>query len=271
MSELRGLKYPLHCKHCEGLSDLENPKHHPSYEITNDCNLNCIFCYSKIAKAKNLPEPGYYGDLEPKAITISQFGEPLLAGEREVLRIARALRERFGNIRLDLQTNGILLTPKICEEFDIVMISLDAGSRENYVKITKGDFFDKVVENIKLSSKITHTTVRTVFMPGINDFELEKIAKIASYAEELFLQPVSIYQENAELLEKIDLQRAEIIGEFIRTALELSSISEVRIPGCFLKNLEIALKYLEPEELMFLTRKPFAEFPRISREWRFRL
>ncbi|MCS7145012.1 MAG: radical SAM protein, partial [Archaeoglobaceae archaeon] len=144
---IKKLKYPLHCEHCEGISDVENPKHHPSYEITNECNLDCIFCYSRIAKAKGLPKPGYYGDMNPKAITISQFGEPLLAGEKEVIRIAKALREIFGEIRLDLQTNGVLLTPKICEEFDIIMISLDAGSREGYKRITKKDFFERVVEN----------------------------------------------------------------------------------------------------------------------------
>ncbi|MDI9643286.1 MAG: radical SAM protein [Archaeoglobales archaeon] len=268
---IKKLKYPLHCEHCEGISEVEDPRHHPSYEITNECNLDCIFCYSRIAKAKGLPKSGYYGDLKPKAITISQFGEPLLAGEGEVLRIVKALREMFGEIRLDLQTNGVLLTPKICEEFEIVMISLDAGSRESYYKITKRDFFERVVENVKMSSGITHTTIRTVFMPGINDRELKKIAEIASVADELFLQPVSIYKENKELIEKIDLERAESIGEFLRVSMELSEIAELRIPGCFLLNLNRTLKNYSIEEIMLFTRNAFAEFPEISREWRFRI
>lgn len=268
---IKKLKYPLHCEHCEGISEIENPRHHPSYEITNDCNLDCIFCYSRIAKAKGIPKTGYYGDLKPKAITISQFGEPLLVGEKEVLRIVKALREMFGEVRLDLQTNGVLLTPKICEEFDIVMISLDAGSRESYRNITKRDFFDKVVENIKISSEITHTTVRTVFMPGINDQELKKIVEIASIANELFLQPVSIYNENKELTEKINVERAESIGEFLKISMELSEIAELRIPGCFLLNLNRAMKNYNIEEIMLFSRNAFAEFPEISREWRFKV
>jgi MoaA/NifB/PqqE/SkfB family radical SAM enzyme len=267
MDFIKSLRHPLHCEHCEGISEVEIPRHHPSYEITQRCNLDCIFCYSRVAKV----EPGYYGDLRPKAITISQFGEPLVAGESEVIRIAKALREIFGNVRLDLQTNGVLLTEKICREFDIVMISLDAGSREGYLRITKRDFFDRVVENIRMSSGITYTAVRTVFLPGVNDAELKGIAEIAGCAEELFLQPVSLYSENRELLERIDVERAESIGEFLKTAEMLSELAEVRIPGCFIFNLKRALKTFTLEEVMLFHRNAFAEKPRIEREWRFRV
>ncbi|MFN3384360.1 MAG: radical SAM protein [Archaeoglobaceae archaeon] len=261
-------QYSRHCEHCEGISEVENPKHHPSYEITMDCNLDCIFCYSRVAKKKPI-KPGYYGEMNPKAITISQFGEPLVVGEKEIIRIARALRDLFGNVRLDLQTNGVLLTPKICEEFDLVMISLDAGSRENYRKITKRDFFERVLGNIKMSANTTYTIVRTVFMPGVNDFELEKIAEIAAHTKELFLQPISIYKENLELLEKIDVERVESIGEFLRVAEELKEIADVRIPGCFLLNLKKVLNHFSFEEVLAMRRNAFAEFPEIRRNWRF--
>lgn len=263
-------RHSKHCEHCEGIEEVEFPRHHPSYEITMECNLECIFCYSRIAKKKPI-KPGYYGDMDPKAITISQFGEPLIAGEGEVLRIARALREIFGNVRLDLQTNGVLLTPKICEEFDLVMISLDAGEKESYARITKRNFFARVVENIRMSSEITYTIVRTVFMPGVNDLELKKIAEIANCAEELFIQPLSIYAENRELLREIDLERTESIGEFLKVAENLSEITEVRIPGCFLFNLKKAIEKFSFEEILMLRRNAFADFPEIRRDWRFKL
>ncbi|MEM0350638.1 MAG: radical SAM protein [Archaeoglobaceae archaeon] len=264
------LKYPAHCEHCEGISDVEEPKHHPSYEITMECNLDCIFCYSRVARKIGI-RAGYYGDLEPKVITISQFGEPLIVGESEVIRIANTLRDFFGNVRLDLQTNGILLTEKICENFDIVMISLNAGNKEKYFEITKGDFFEKVIENIKISSKTTYTIIRTIFMPGINDGELEKIAEIASFADELFLQPISVYRQNLELMEKLDLERAGSIWEFLKAALDLSEIAEVRIPGCILFNLKRVLNYMDFEDLKFIKRNPFADFPEIRRDWRFKI
>jgi tRNA A37 methylthiotransferase MiaB len=46
---VKNLKTTKHCIGCEGL-DLNNkdPHHHPSIEITQECNHNCIFCYSKL-------------------------------------------------------------------------------------------------------------------------------------------------------------------------------------------------------------------------------
>ena len=266
--------YPKHCIHCEGIDErVENPVHHPSYEITAACNLRCIFCYSRVAVMKNsAPKPGYYGSLQPKAITISQYGEPFVVGTEKVVRVIEELRKRFGGVRIDIQTNGTLIDPDLLGgKADIVMISLDAGSRESYRKITGGDFFDKVVENIQAMSDVAYTVVRTVYMPGINDLELEKIAEIASSADELFLQPLSIYRENRELLELVDIERAESVWDYLKAALSVAEIAEVRIPGCMLVNLRRFLESYDVEDLMFVRRKAFGSVPAMQREWRFRI
>ncbi len=266
--------YPKHCIHCEGIEErVENPVHHPSYEITAACNLRCIFCYSRVAVMKNsAPKPGYYGSLQPKAITISQYGEPFVVGTEKVVRVIEELRKRFGGVRIDIQTNGTLIDPDLLGgKADIVMISLDAGSRESYRKITGGDFFDKVVENIQAMSDVAYTVVRTVYMPGINDLELEKIAEIASSADELFLQPLSIYRENRELLELVDIERAESVWDYLKAALSVAEIAEVRIPGCMLVNLRRFLESYDVEDLMFVRRKAFGSVPAMQREWRFRI
>lgn len=266
--------YPKHCIHCEGIDErVENPVHHPSYEITAACNLRCIFCYSRVAIMKNsAPKPGYYGSLQPKVITISQYGEPFVVGTEKVVRVIEELRRRFGDVRIDIQTNGTLIDPDLLGgKADIVMISLDAGSRESYRKITGGDFFDKVVENIQAMSDVAYTVVRTVYMPGINDLELEKIAEIASSADELFLQPLSIYRENRELLELVDIERAESVWDYLKAALSVAEIAEVRIPGCMLVNLRRFLESYDVEDLMFVRRKAFGSVPAMQREWRFRI
>jgi len=269
---LESLPYPEHCINCEGTDEkAENPVHHPSYEITPSCNLRCIFCYSKIAELKNkAPKPGYYGSLNPKAITISQYGEPFVFGTERVVKIIRKLREKFGEVRIDIQTNGTLLDPEILgNEADIVMISLNAGSRESYREITGIDCFEKVVENIMKMSEQTYTVVRTVFIPGVNDRELEKIAEIASNVEELFLQPISIYRENAELMRRVDVERAERLGEFIKTAYRLSEIAEVRIPGCLLLNIRWFLREHDIGDLLLIRRDAFGSVPVMQREWQF--
>ena len=270
---LKKIKYPKHCIYCEGIDEsVDNPIHHPSYEITPACNLNCIFCYSKVAEIKGkAPKPGYYGTLEPKAITISQYGEPFVVGTEKVVELIRRLRERFGEVRIDIQTNGTLLDPsKLGSEADIVMVSLDAGSREKYKEITGADLFERVVGNIKQIAEPTYTVVRTVFMPGVNDKELGKIAEISSIADELFLQPLSLYKENRRLLEMVDVGKVESIGEFLEAAYRLSKIAEVRIPGCLLLNIRSFLKRYDVGDLMLVRRSAFGSVPIMQREWRFR-
>ncbi len=270
---VRKLEYPAHCIHCEGIDEsIDEPQHHPSYEITPRCNLKCIFCYSCVAEMKGkLPKPGYYGDLNPKAITISQFGEPFAAGARRVAEVIDKLREMFGEVRIDVQTNGTYDLSVLDGRADIVMISLDAGSRESYYRITKAKLFDRVVENIRRAAKFSYTVVRTVFMPGVNDGELAKIAEIASVADELFLQPLSIYRENTELLRILDVERAESIGEFLRAAYSISDIVNVKIPGCLLLNIRMLMKDFNFADIMLMRRNAFGNVPLIRREWRFEL
>lgn len=270
---VRKLKYPTHCIHCEGIDEnVKNPKHHPSYEVTHKCNLNCIFCYSKIAEIKGtIPKPGYYGDLDPKVITISQFGEPFYYGSELVAKIIDRLREIFGEVRIDVQTNGTLVDFDLIDgRVDVFMISLNAVSMEKYFKITGSKNLSKVLETVKKASNSNcKSIIRTVYMPGLNDDELIEIAKIASEVDELFLQPLSIYKENTELLKLIDMNRVESLSEFLKVAYILSDFADVRIPGCILLNLRNLMKSYDFEDLMFLKRNPYGESPKIKRTWRF--
>jgi MoaA/NifB/PqqE/SkfB family radical SAM enzyme len=271
---VRKLKYPAHCIGCEGIDEsVENPVHHPSYEVTPSCNLECIFCYSRIAKLKGkAPKPGYYGSLSPKAITISQYGEPFVAGSERVAYIITRLREMFGEVRIDIQTNGTLVDyEKVDGLVDIFMVSLDASNKESYFRLTGSKLFDKAVETIKTASKSCRSVVRTIYLPGLNDGELRGIAEIASEADELFLQPVSLYRENEKLIELIDISRAERIGDFLKAAYRISDVADVRIPGCILLNIRNFLKDYEFGDIMFLRRSVFGNVPLMRREWRFEL
>ncbi|WP_456365293.1 radical SAM protein [Thermococcus sp.] len=240
------INYPSHCRFCQGL-DLSNPNpvHHPSYELTPACNHDCIFCYSNVAvKLGRAPKPGYYGWDNPKAITVSQYGEPLLSPR--IVEVNRMLRERFPSARLDLQTNGSLLTEELWEklDFDIVMISLDAASREKHLKITNADTFEAVVNALKRVGRdeSVRSVVRTIFMPGINDGEIPKIAELASSLgiDEMHLQPLTIHELNVERLKKagLDFERAESVRELLKAAIKAKEHIDVRISGCLLTQLK---------------------------------
>lgn len=240
------LAYPSHCRFCQGL-DLSNPNpvHHPSYELTPACNHDCIFCYSNVAlKLRKAPKPGYYGWDNPEAITVSQYGEPLISPR--IIEVNRILRKRFPEARLDLQTNGSLLTEELWEklDFDLVMISLDAASRKKHLTITNADTFDNVVNALRIvgRDKSVRSIVRTIFMPGINDKDIPKIAELAASLgiDEMMLQPLTIHKLNEERLRKagLDFERAESIREYLKTAMEAKKYIDVRISGCLLVQLK---------------------------------
>ena len=234
------LQPPTHCQGCQGLDlNIENPVHHPSYELTPACNHDCIFCYSNVAlKMGKVPKPGYYGWENPHAVTVSQYGEPLISPR--IVEVNKMLREKFPNARLDLQTNGSLLTEELWRklDFDLVMISLDAASREKHRMITKADTFENVINALKIvgADKSVRSVVRTIFMPGINDGDIPRIAELAASLgiDEMMLQPLTIHRLNEERLKKagLDFERAESVKEYLKVAVEAKKHIDVRISGC---------------------------------------
>ncbi|MBE8539647.1 radical SAM protein [Geoglobus acetivorans] len=267
-----------HCTHCQGSDEsIENPVHHPTYEITPKCNLNCIYCYSNVALKKGkAPLPGYYGDTEDvRSVTLSQYGEPLVAGVDEVERIAKELKDMFPQARLDLQTNGTLLNEKAIERlekyFELAMVSLDVSSKEKYARITGFDGFDILMENLKaLSRSSIMGVIRTIYMPGINDEDVFELAELARRLDmEVFLQPLSVYDR--ELMEShgLDMERTEDIVEFLDVTEKLREIADVRIPGCFIVNVRRIERDFGREYLKLIRRNALAEVPEMKRERKF--
>ncbi len=260
-SFVEDVKHSSHCVYCPGMEG--KAIHHPSYEITPGCNLNCVFCYAfSTAKAKKLPKAGYYGEDKPKAVTVSQYGEPTLIGLEKLEKLFRLLRERFPGVRIDLQTNGVLLSKPV--KADITMVSLSTGSRESYAKITGVDCFDKVVRALEFSD-----ILRTVFLPGINSSEVENIARLAK--REMLIQPCSIHPGLKERLESLNYDfEKDTLYDYLDFAERASMFADVRLPGCLKRIVLEMLESVDFEDLAF-SRRSFAEKPpEIRREWKFR-
>ncbi len=268
------LKYSKHCIHCEGLdTSVKDPRHHPSYEVTTNCNLRCVYCYSRVAVInKTAPKPGYYGDLNPKVITISQYGEPLLVGTKRLNEIVKKLRDIFEDVRIDIQTNG---TIDFCDiDADIVMVSLDTSNPKSYETITGSKKFYDVLENIKRSVNNFTLIVRSVHLPGINDSELVKLSSILGEigVDEHFIQPCSIYKEflNDLLSLGFDLERSKSLYEYLKVVYRCCEFVKVSIPGCIKVVLDEIVKTLDVDNLKFVKRNPIARGPpKIKRKWRF--
>ena len=121
---------------------------HPS----NRCNQDCSFCYYKdIRHDEELPIDIYYGLISasrffPKAITFTGGGEPMMHPEfNKMVLDAHELGYDLG-----LVTNGTMLDQlEHPEWFKWIRVSLDAGTKQTYLKIKGKDYFDKVIRNME--------------------------------------------------------------------------------------------------------------------------
>jgi radical SAM protein with 4Fe4S-binding SPASM domain len=143
--------------------------------ITERCNLNCSHCYLGEKEQK---------DLELRLIekALSEFspnGLKLLITGGEAL-----MHKKFWKIvdlaskhpiRIELLSNGTLITPKVAEKLagyiHSVQISLD-GTKEGHEFLRGPDSFEKTVEGIKNATKFLDVSIATmVHAKNLNDFK----------------------------------------------------------------------------------------------------
>jgi TatD DNase family protein len=165
--------------------------------ITNRCTNRCSFCVrfqSDYVKGHNLKlsdEPSEedlkqaIGDpARYKEVVFCGFGEPLLRLDL-VQRLARWVKERKGQVRIDTNGHGNLIhgrniLPELQGIVDSISISLNAQDRETYLAICRPSFVDAyegVLSFIGEAKKfIPHVQVTVVALPGVN---IEKCMTIA--------------------------------------------------------------------------------------------
>jgi len=132
-------------------------------ELTNRCNLECIFCDHKVLK-----ETMVLGDFDDALLEkvlrsicgkgvfelgLVGLGEPLLDKHfgSHLNTVSRYANEFM---RISLNTNGVALATnharRILESaVNLVTISLNATNRQGYLNLMKRDYFNKIVDNIK--------------------------------------------------------------------------------------------------------------------------
>jgi len=128
-------------------------------ELTNRCNLNCIFCprhlmakhtgFLNVDIAKRLIDE----IAEHLPISIVPFfrGEPLLHPNWEEI-ISYMKKKGIGPIQMT--TNATLMHPEVAQkiidlEIDFISFSLDTLDAEKYEKARRGATYSKVIENIE--------------------------------------------------------------------------------------------------------------------------
>jgi Fe-coproporphyrin III synthase len=128
------------------------------WNVTQQCNLNCVHCYSR---SKNIQYTGELTTAEGKALIkdIADFGSPVIlfsGGEPLTRPDIFDLIEYAGNtgLRTVLSTNGTLITKEIAEKLfklnlSYIGISLDGiGDTNDTFRRVKGSF-DAALQGIR--------------------------------------------------------------------------------------------------------------------------
>lgn len=151
--------------------------------LTDRCNLRCFYC---------MPEEGIELMEKPSIMTLEEIisitstfqklgvdtvrltgGEPLLRKNFEFL--ARGLADL--GLTIKLTTNGILIDKylDLFEEIGLrkINVSLDSLDKAKAAFITKRDFYDRIMRNIKAAlDRNMELKLNVVLIKGVNDNEI---------------------------------------------------------------------------------------------------
>lgn len=163
-----------------------------TFELTRKCCFNCKMCYvhdENCAAANELTSEQWLSVARAARengmlLLLLTGGEPLLRSD------FICLYEEFAKMGfiISINTNGYLLSGKIAETLkkfppSRLNISLYGADRESYLELCGGDYFDRVIENIKdmKSSGINIKLNCTVTPQNCN--ELKEISTLANELE----------------------------------------------------------------------------------------
>lgn len=181
------------CKNCIYLQEKEwDNEDYISFINFNNwtiCNEHCIYCwlndedrphqkqYNVYPAVKDMAEKGYLR--KGGHITIAG-GEPCSAPEFDDL-IKLFLDYDLSNIRV--LTNASKYSE--CVEQGIkegkinIVVSVDSGTKETFIKVKRKDFYDRVWENIAryaaVQSEPNRVKTKFIVIPGVNDSKQEII------------------------------------------------------------------------------------------------
>ena len=126
------------------------------------CTLSCPSCRSRVIAANAAEAAGLNrmaDDVllplarDARAVRVTSSGDPF--GSRHFRHVLKGMaRADYPRLTLEIQTNGVLLTPAAWAEFDLagrtalVAVSLDAAVPETYAVVRRGGSFRRLMQNL---------------------------------------------------------------------------------------------------------------------------
>lgn len=195
-------------------------------DISNLCNSNCIWCLFKEYKEqhpyimeKRLIEKAIieFEEIHGKGICISGGGEPLMNPEAEYA----ILKAKEAGLECALNTNGVKLNKLSLHAIDnlsYIRVSLDAGSRESYIKLHQVDDFNTVLNNIEFIKKNSKVVLGVGYL--VHPENYKEIIDIAWTLDEMNvdyiqIRPLKNFILDEEQMEKVHSQ-IDSMREFLK-------------------------------------------------------
>ncbi|HXH24062.1 MAG TPA: radical SAM protein, partial [Vicinamibacterales bacterium] len=170
----------------------DRPLRNLRLSVTDRCNLRCTYCMPE-AEYVWLPREDilHFEEIEQLVDVFLGLGvdkirltggEPLL--RRNLPDLVRRLARRPGVRDLAMTTNGVLLAPHAAALRDAglhrVTVSLDTLRRDRFVRLTRFDELDRVLQGIEAAAPLfPGLKLDTVVIRGINDDELVDLIEFA--------------------------------------------------------------------------------------------
>lgn len=208
-------------------------------EFTNSCNIKCVYCNNpKIVRSRGFLSAETFSRLiqNIREMKISRVivggGEPTLHPKFASFTSELAKSAKF----ISIVTSGQWIRNEIAYEmlkapFDLVEISVDAGSRENYEKSRRGASFNTLFNNLQLlknnkkelnASSIIN--IRLMLRPSQKAIEKQQI-KYWSQFSDIIMPQYIVKIENVDYYEDIYLPVQHKTNAFPKCSIPFKEIT----------------------------------------------
>ena len=201
---------------------------HLQIEPTDRCNMNCSFCaHSKVIKhprSMSLEEfRGIIDEIKPRKITLSGYGEPLLnRALPQMIAYARSkgalvnTTSNFTLLRTEEQAAELIRSG-----LDLIDVSIDSTSPETYQAVRGQDFFDQILDGVRLllrvKSELNSRKPNTRISFVVNKANLHEVADFVRLAHNLgvdvaffqMLQLTAIEERTQQLIAGVPYEQFE--------------------------------------------------------------
>jgi MoaA/NifB/PqqE/SkfB family radical SAM enzyme len=235
-------------------------------EVTRRCSASCIMCPSKCWKsdrAKNIDMSFETFEVLSKyfkhsnRVHLQGWGEPLLHDRFfEMLEIASKAS------KVSFTTNGMHIAENVEEilnhEVDTIAVSIAGATKETHERIRRGTNFDKVIEGVKLLSRMREKSgndkpriVLTFLMNRYNIHELPALVDLSSGLADYLIVT------NLDYVFDEETDRLKVFGNPEKEHLNLIREAKKKAKK---KGVKIRVSPLELEEVVVCAENPISSF-----------